>query len=394
MKKLPVYECKVRDRDNTGIYAISFVEMPAVEVNFVALSKQIPVKLKLDGQKQILTGAVLIPNQKIYRNDANLGEYYMYYSAPEIEKIAQKMMRTGVALQTTTHQHEKPLKGNYLVECWLVEDPKRDKAVALGLGELPKGTLVASYKVTNSNYWKSQVMTGKVKGFSLEGFFNFQNSNRMAKQTKTVAQILAATDSKKSEQKGNKVATFLRSFAAMLDGDTASEADALATEAANDATDSGTPYLIFELADGGEVYVDSEGYATLNGEQMPAGEHALTDGNFIVIDDSGYLVVTQADNTTTSDPAAPDAAALAAAKERAKNPTALAAFTKKPAPNTAEAKIAALKAQIAELEKTPTTEKKVPTALMVDDMKNMTHAQKMAKVIADRRERASRKKAE
>ena len=63
--KIPIYECKVMGTDNTGIFAISFVELPANEHNFVTLGKQRPVKLSLDKQKQILTGVVLIPEQPI-----------------------------------------------------------------------------------------------------------------------------------------------------------------------------------------------------------------------------------------------------------------------------------------------------------------------------------------
>ena len=105
-KKIPVYEAKIKGTDNTGIFAMSFVELPANESNFVTLKRQHPVKLSINKQKQVLTGVVLIPDQLIYRNDSQLGEYYLKFSISEIERIALKMMRTGVALTTTTHQHE------------------------------------------------------------------------------------------------------------------------------------------------------------------------------------------------------------------------------------------------------------------------------------------------
>lgn len=171
--KIPIYEAKLGREDTDGIYAMSFVDIPANESNFIALRKARIVKVNLNRSKQILTGVVLVPDQLIYRNDTNLGEYYIKFTASDIEKIALKMMKTGLALNNTTHQHESPLEGNYLAELWIVEDPKSDKAAALGLGELPKGTLVASYKVDNAKYWRDEVLTGNVKGFSLEGIFNF-----------------------------------------------------------------------------------------------------------------------------------------------------------------------------------------------------------------------------
>ena len=365
--------------DNTGIFAISFVDFPANERNFVALNKMKPVKLKLDKQKQVLTGVVLVPDQLIYRYDEHLGEYYLKFTAQDIEKIANKMMLTGVALKTTTHQHEKPLKGNYLTELWIVADPKKDKAVALGLGELPAGTLVASYKINDPSYWRTQVLTGNVKGFSLEGLFNF-NSVKMTKKV-----------TKPDTPKQSGVVSFLKSVTAMLEGETAAAADALADEAKKDEVDAGDPFLIFELADGSEIQVDSEGYATLDGEQAPAGEHALADGNIIVIDDTGMLVVTQPEADGADPAKAADPVAMKkkqdAAKARAKQFLAKQGDPK-------EAEIAKLKKRLAELEKEPSTPKAKQTVPGAADKNpaDMTYTEKMAAVIKSRRNRMDAKK--
>lgn len=372
---LPVYEAKITGIDNTGIFAMSFVDIPANARQFVALKKNQPVKLALDKHKQTLTGVVLVPGQMIYRNDDSLGEYYLRFTKADIEKIADKMMRTGVALSTTTHQHGVKLRGNYLTEIWIVSDPKRDKSVALGMGEQPVGTLCASYKVVDRAYWRNEVLTGNVRGFSIEAFFNFNTVN-MKKPVKTAAQAA----------KGVQLSKFGQVLQALgvpvtMEDDSAAAAKAVADEAKKDETDSGEPFLIFDLQDGGEVYVDADGFATLDGEQMPAGEHALADGNFIVIDDSGMLVVTQPE----ADGAEPSEAAVAMAKERAKT---LLAKMKTPASANA-AQIAELKAKIAELEKQPSTSKaKAPVeGGGAKDAKDMTYTEKMAAVIASRRER-------
>lgn len=364
--KIPIYEAKIRGTDDTGIFAISFVDVPANEKNFIALKRARPVKLQLNRQKQILTGVVLVPDQLIYRNDVNLGEYYLKFTAADIEKIALKMMRTGLALSTTTHQHEKPLKGNYLTELWVVADGKNDKAAALGLGELPKGTLVASYKIEDPAYWRTEVLTGKVRGFSLEGLFNFNSITKMSKPKTTAKAALA--------KKTGGVGAFLKSVAALLEGEnTAAATEDLVDVAADDEVDAGEPYLIFELVDGSEIYVDSEGYATLDDEQAPAGEHGLADGNFIVIDDAGYLVVT-AEEPDAAEPAA--APAALAAKKRAK------ALMAKQNPNAA--KIAQLEAQIAKLKKQPSTGKAKQPAAATKAPSEMSYTEKMAAVIRSR----------
>ena len=328
---LPIYNCLISDTDDdqTGIFAISFVDAPAVEVDFVALRRQAqqPVRLSRDSRKQILTGVVLRPQQLIYRHTPELGEHYIQFSAAEIERIAHKMMRTGIALHNTTHQHQSPLAGNYLTELWIVEDPTNDKSRALGFENLPKGTLMCSYKVEDPDYWTNEVMTGHVKGFSLEGFFN--------------QQIINKTEQKCKKMNKKKRTTLLGKIANLL-------LDIEAVKRA-DATQSGQPYVLFTLADGQEIYVDEDGFATLDNEQAPAGEHKLANGSLLVVDAQGQFVETKQGSDAAHKPAAAPAAdtptGTSIAPEVLHNrKQRLAAFD----PKTSEA----LKAKIAEMQAT------------------------------------------
>lgn len=288
---IPVYNCLIDENteDQSGIYAISFVDVPANEIDFVTLAKQPKLEwLNRDSKKQILTGVVLRPDQLIYRNDPR-GEYYIRFSAEEIEKIAQKMMRTGIALQNTTHQHQNPLEGNFLTELWIVENPQHDKSQALGFADLPKGTLMCSYKIADKHYWDTQVMTGNVRGFSLEGFFFQEISNN-----KTIKSITNQKQNEKMNQRNKKTGTLLSRISQFF-------LDIQAVEKA-DSTSSGTAYVLFTLADGKEVYIDADGFATLDDEQLPAGDHPLADGNILVVDDQGQFIETKEAATTTSNP--------------------------------------------------------------------------------------------
>lgn len=322
---LPIYNCIIDDNEDdvTGICAISFVDCPANEVDFVALQKNSEhILLNRDTKKRILTGVVLKPEQLIYRHSEELGDYYIKFSAEQIEKIAQKMMRTGVALHNTTHQHQTPLSGNYLTELWIVADPRTDKSKALGFEDLPKGTLMCSYKVENERYWNTEVMTGHVKGFSLEGFFNQQPDISKIKN-----QMNVNMNKKRPKQ------TLLGRIARML-------LDIEAVEKA-DVTASGTPYVVFVLADGKEAYVDEDGFATLDGEQMPAGEHQLANGNLLVIDEQGQFTETR---EASEDKTKPEETKAPQTLKRSKARHKLATFE----PKTAEA----LKAKIAEMQQT------------------------------------------
>lgn len=289
---LPIFNCFIDENpdEETGIYAISFVDCPANEVDFITLNRQKREHLNRDSHKQILTGVVLKPEQLIYRQSPELGDYYIKFSATEIEKIAQKMMRTGVALHNTTHQHQSPLEGNYLVELWTVTDPANDKSKALGFEDLPQGTLMCSYKIEDKDYWNTEVMSGHVKGFSLEGFFT-QTIDKMS--SKQLNQKCKKMNKKRTTLLG-KIKKFLLDIEAVQKADT---------------TASGEAFVLFVLADGKEVYIDQDGFATLDEEQMPAGEHKLANGNLLVVDEQGQFVETKepsANNTNPDEAKAPE----------------------------------------------------------------------------------------
>lgn len=303
-RNLPIYKCEIDEslNDDTGIFAISFVDFPAVEVDFVALSKQKKeTKLHLNQDKQILTGVVLIPDQMIYRyNQATQEEYYITHSAESIEKISHKMMRNSIVLHNTTHQHEDQLAGNYLTEMWIIQDPSNNKSNTLGFKDLPKGTLMCSYKITDNDYWNNEVKTGNVKGFSLEGYFYQEKLSKTNKNQLSIDKRFRNNKRKntnKMNKNKNKNTNLLSKIGRFF-------LDIEDVEIA-DATDSGENFRIFTLADGSEVYVAEDGYCTINDEQAPAGEHLLSDDSIIVIDADGMLVETT-DEPTIEEPATPE----------------------------------------------------------------------------------------
>ena len=152
---------------DTGIEAISIVESPAIESDFVALKNQEIKLAEVDADKQILMGALLIPNKPIYRNGEE-GEYYIYFSKDTIVKASQLFLQNGNQSNSTL-EHNKALNGLTLVESWIVES-EQDKSRHYGLN-VPVGTWMGSVKVNNSKIWEEYVKTKKVKGFSIEGYF-------------------------------------------------------------------------------------------------------------------------------------------------------------------------------------------------------------------------------
>tara|TARA_R110000751_G_scaffold4073_1_gene18973 strand:+ start:3540 stop:4118 length:579 start_codon:yes stop_codon:yes gene_type:complete len=164
-------------QDIMGIDAISIVENPAIEQNFLALKAEEIKLTEVSKEKKILMGALLVPNKPIYRTGAE-GEYYIYFSKDTVEKASQLYLKNGNQNNSTLeHQHE--LSGLTLVESWIVEDAKYDKSRKYGLN-VPVGTWMGSVKVNNDEVWNEYVKNGKVKGFSIEGYFvdKMQNKNK------------------------------------------------------------------------------------------------------------------------------------------------------------------------------------------------------------------------
>ncbi len=163
-----IVELILDEESELGIEAISVVESPAIEEDFVALKSQEFKLAEIDGERRILMGALLIPNKLIYRRNGE-DEYYIYFSKDTVLKASQMyLMNSKQNNSTLEHQYE--LEGLSLVESWIVEDKVHDKSVKFGM-DLPLGSWVGSVKVNNDKIWNEFVKTGKVKGFSIEGYF-------------------------------------------------------------------------------------------------------------------------------------------------------------------------------------------------------------------------------
>ena len=167
---MKIIELILDEEQDNFIEAISVVENPAIEEDFVALKteeKQYKFA-EVDKDKKILIGPILIPNKPIYRKNRD-EEYYIYFSRETVKKASQLYLKQGNQSNSTLEHNDK-IEGLTLVESWLVEDKKNDKSNMYGM-DLPLGTWVGAVKVENDEVWNDYVKTGKVKGFSIEGYF-------------------------------------------------------------------------------------------------------------------------------------------------------------------------------------------------------------------------------
>lgn len=153
----------------SGVDAISLVADPAIQSNFIALSA-IPLNFAtVSEEKRIVLGAVLIPDQPILRKDQDGKPFHVFFSKETIRKAAELFLRRGNQ-NSTTLEHSVKLQGVSVVESWIVDNPEMDKAKHYGI-EAKAGQWMAVMKVDKDEIWEDYVKSGRVKGFSIEGFF-------------------------------------------------------------------------------------------------------------------------------------------------------------------------------------------------------------------------------
>lgn len=166
--------------EEDGVNIISLVEFPAVERNFIQLSKE--VKLSLNEEKKELLGVALIPNMPIYRRDEQ-GEYYITFSAESIRKIAIDFYRKlNVNMADVEHNHNIQ-NGITYFQSMIID--KEQGICPKAFKDLPNGTWIVGCKIDNINVWDA-VKNGNVKGFSIDGHFHSEQQERMNKQKPTI----------------------------------------------------------------------------------------------------------------------------------------------------------------------------------------------------------------
>lgn len=202
-KKIKKYKVGI----DSETYAISLVESPAIESDFVALAKEEEEKQQVfleNDEKHMVYGAALIPDKDIYRNNGEQ-EFYINFTKESIERMSQDFMKEYRQYEVKT-DHDGIANEVCVVESWLVSDSYKDKSNALGIN-VPEGTWMVGMKVNNIETWE-RIKAGELKGFSVESMisleeFSKQNNDNMNIETNDMGfwnkmkEVLAEVFSKK-----------------------------------------------------------------------------------------------------------------------------------------------------------------------------------------------------
>jgi hypothetical protein len=164
-----IYELVIEDENIDEVFAISLVEEPAIESNFVFFDKEKVQFAALSDEKRLVMGPILIPDKQILRVDGQGKPYHVFFKPETIKKLSEMYLKKKYT-DSSTLEHDKKINGVTLVESWIKESVTKDKSALYNLN-VPVGTWMGTFKIDNDEIWNDYVKTGEVKGFSIEGLF-------------------------------------------------------------------------------------------------------------------------------------------------------------------------------------------------------------------------------
>ena len=293
---MKLYDISIDPTDfETGLNAISLVEYPAVEVDFLAFAKEESAVLQFaDEERHIITGVAILADTPIYRIAPDGTEYYVRFTKDCIRSLVEKYFKFGLTNSVNIeHKDNQFVDGVTMLESYIID--KERGICPSEFASAPDGSWVVSYKVSNLDVW-SKIKSGEVKGFSVQGLFRIietkleMNSNK----TEEVDKFYKEENLENSEHQNKNNISLMSKLKEKI--------KALLMQYAAVSTDKGN--LIYNtdmLEVGSEVFVEDE-----NGENVPAadGEYMLEDGRTVEVE-GGKVTEIKAKEDEPAMPAAP-----------------------------------------------------------------------------------------
>jgi hypothetical protein len=191
-KELPIYELRIDENDDSTVEVdfVALVDRPAIGRSFLAFNDQYRQTFAIqDEEQRIISGPLMLADSPIYRND-DRGEYYVTFTKDTIKQIAQKFFRKGYQNNVNLmHDDGEMLVGLTMFESFITDEKRGIKPMA-AFADVPDGSWFGSFKVDNDGAW-NMIKDGKVKGFSIEGVFNYKRQETIdEKSEKLWSQIL------------------------------------------------------------------------------------------------------------------------------------------------------------------------------------------------------------
>lgn len=150
---------------------IGLVDRPAIEKNFQAFNEH-KARFILNEDKHIISGPAMIADLPIYRNDPKLGEYYVVFDKQAIQAIVEKFSAKGYLQNFNLFHDEQQQVSDVTIFNSFISNKELGINPMAGFEDVADGSWFISAKVNNEDVWQ-KVKQGIIKGFSVEGIFNY-----------------------------------------------------------------------------------------------------------------------------------------------------------------------------------------------------------------------------
>lgn len=183
--ELPVYDLKISDivTDEAEVSYVALVDKPAIQRDFLAFNDAEKLQFTITNEEQrIISGPLMLADTPIYRNTQRIGEHYIKFTADTIKQIAIKFSKKGYHGNVNImHSPDMQVEGLVMFESFITDESRGIKPMA-GFEDAPNGSWFGSFYVENDQVWEA-IKLGVVKGFSVEGIFNYTLPKKTAEET-------------------------------------------------------------------------------------------------------------------------------------------------------------------------------------------------------------------
>ena len=136
-----------------------------------------------DDEKQVIYSVAMRPNMLIPRKDINGEPAMVFYTEDTVKDLQQNFFKNNSHNGSTINHNGQLDNSLYIFESWIVENPEKDKATALGL-DVKKGDWVTAQKIDSPEVWK-KVKNKELTGFSIEPYLEPVLINNKIEMTDT-----------------------------------------------------------------------------------------------------------------------------------------------------------------------------------------------------------------
>ena len=184
-----IYYIDINDEDETGLDAISLVQHPAIEVDFLCFNEDTKkIDFSADEDKHILTAVALRADHPVYRRNGDY-EYWVVFTKDVIRKLVTKYAKNNLFNSVNIeHNDYSFVKSAYMIESYIVD--KARGIVPNEFSDIEDGSWIVSYYIDDESLWNVLKNTDALNGLSVQGLFKLVDKQDFASHEDPIESLI------------------------------------------------------------------------------------------------------------------------------------------------------------------------------------------------------------